>query len=169
MNTTGRGGGVKGKSGGHNRKSVQELQLTGTYREDRHGQILVPEKDRERVLPQDHITSNNLNINKVEIFDYFADVLHEQGMTQAVDSIILSQLVEAQVMYLTAIHFATRDLEAVIGKKLAYNVAMEAAKEVRTIMGEFRLLPLSRTLNVANDKQADADPVQAFLDLKSVN
>lgn len=161
--------GVKGRSGGSNRKSIAEHKLEGTYLNYRHGDVLVPKENRELVVPQDHITDNNPNVNREEIFEYFAEILNEQGMTQKVDSIILSQLVEAQAMYVTALAYYKQDVEAVIGRKLASNVALEAAKEVRIIMNEFRLLPSSRTVNLSKGDQIESDPVEAFLNAKPVN
>ncbi|MBQ2262731.1 MAG: hypothetical protein II336_15335 [Loktanella sp.] len=161
--------GVKGRSGGGNKKSIEQHQLEGSYRADRHANVLVPEKNRVRVEPQQHLLEINPVINRKEIFEYFADVLHEQGMTQEVDSILLSQLVEAQAMYVTALAYYKSDPEAMIGKKLAFNLALEASREVRIIMGEFRLLPSSRTVNLDKTKQVEADPVADFLNMKTVS
>lgn len=160
--------GVKGRSGGGNKKSVEELKLNGTYRADRHANVLVATENRVRVLPQDHILQPNPVINREEIFNYFADVLHKQGMTQEVDSVLLSQLVEAQAIYLTALVYFKSDPEAVLGKKLASSVALDAAKEVRSLLNEFRLSPSSRTIQIEDKSKVTADPIAAFLNMRVV-
>ena len=161
--------GVKGRSGGGGKKSIEELKLLGTYRKDRHGDVLAPENKRILVKPQDHITSGNVKIDRLAIFNWFAKILHEQGMTQEVDSVLLSQLVEAHATYITAINYARADPEAILGRKLASAVAMEAGREVRTLLNEFRLTPSSRTIKLDNGKEVPDDPVSAFLNAKVIS
>ncbi|MFN3661244.1 P27 family phage terminase small subunit [Yoonia sp.] len=160
--------GVKGRSGGSNRKSVEELKLTGTYVDYRHKNITVPEDQQELVEPQNHVTDSNAEIDREAIFDYFAQHLHEQGMTKKIDSVLLSQLVEAQSIYIKSLNFYKRDPEATLGRKLASTVAMEAAREVRILLSEFRLTPTSRTVNL-DPKKVAADPVADFLDMRVIN
>lgn len=160
--------GVKGRSGGHNRKSIEEHKLDGTYIGVRHNSVLVPEDKRKRVEPQQHITEQNPIIDRDELFDYFADILHEQGMTQEVDSVLLSQLVEAQAMYMTALAYYKTDPEAVIGRKLASAIALDAAKEVRILLAEFRLTPGTRQTSTKKG-EVEHDPVSAFMNATPVN
>lgn len=160
--------GVKGRSGGGSKKSVEELKLLGTYRADRHANILVATEDRVRVKPQSHVLAEKSIINREEIFDYFADVLHKQGMTQEVDSVLLSQLVEAQAIYLTALAHFKSDPQAMFGRKLASVAALEAAREVRIILTEFRLTPSSRTISLDEKSKPTADPIASFLNMRVV-
>lgn len=161
--------GVKGRSGGSNRKSVSELQLTGGFRKDKHGHLIAPDDKLEKLVPQEHLTNFNVKVNREEIFNYFADYLFQEGTSQKVDSILVSQLVEAYAMYVTALNYSQADPEAVLGRKLASAVALDAAKEVRILMSELRMTPSTRGLNEQRKDEAKADPVGEFLNLKVVN
>lgn len=161
--------GVKGRSGGSNRKSVDELKLLGTYRSDRHSNVMAKVENRQLVLPQNHIKEDYPEIDREELFRYFARNLYEQGMTTEVDSILLSQLVEAQALYLTALQFYKRDPESMIGRKLAISVALEAAKLVRSLMSEFRLTPTSRAAYAPASETEEYDEVDAFIKAKVIN
>jgi phage terminase small subunit len=161
--------GVRGKSGGGIRKSVEQLKLEGTYRKDRHSNVLVPPEKRVEVTPQSHIINQNPEIDREELFNYFARTLHAQGMTQEIDSILLSQLVEFQAQYLLALSYYKADPEAVIGKKMAIAIALDCAKEVRSLLSEFRLTPTTRVSNLPKEEKVKYDPVADFLEMKVVN
>lgn len=161
--------GVKGKSGTGNRKSVSELKLSGTFREDRHGHLIAPAGKLEIIEPQEHLTNGNVQLDRVEIFNYFANFLYEEGTSQKIDSILISQLVEAYCIYVQAINYARADPEAILGRKLASAVALETGREIRSIMNEFRMTPSTRGMSDNKKDEAKDDPVAAFLNAKAVN
>ncbi|QCO57461.1 P27 family phage terminase small subunit (plasmid) [Pseudorhodobacter turbinis] len=162
--------GKKGRSGGSNRKSIAEHELDGTYIAARHDKVLVPEKDRAKVKPQNHLLQPNPNVNREEVFDWFAEILNEQGMTHEVDTILLSQLVELYSIYTDALAYYKSDPEAVIGRKPAYSIALETGREIRIIMAEFRLTPISRLIDATSlNEKVEHDPIGDFMNARSVN
>lgn len=161
--------GVKGQIGG-NRKSVELLKLHGTYREDRHGKIQPPVEFRERIVPQDHVVNPDNLPDPEQVFSYFADELERQGMSQKIDSILISQLSEAYYQYCVAVSYARSSPDAMFGKKLASQVALDHAREIRHIMAEFRLTPTARGMSEPKkEKNEPEDLVGQFLEARIVN
>lgn len=153
--------------GGHNRKSIEQHKRDGTYNVTKHGKVLPDAKDLMLVKPQDHVTSMLKEVDKKAMFKQFADHLYGQGMTTKIDSIMLSQLVEAQSNYVLALNVYKLDpIDGKIGGRAALTVADEQAKIVRIIMAEFRMLPSSRggyTPSKPKKKNTPADGVGDFL------
>lgn len=160
--------GKKGRSGGHNRKSVDLHKLEGTYENSRHKNVLVPEECLVKVFPQEHVSNANPYIDRELIFEQFSSYLHDAEMTQDSDSILLSQLVEYYAAYVEAISYFKADPTAMFGKKLAITVANEMAREIRIIMAEFRLTPSTRARVAQSSKEVSEDPVDAFLNAKII-
>jgi hypothetical protein len=156
--------GKKGRSGGHNRKSIAEHKLAGTYRKDRHGDVQVSKGDLKKLEVPEYLTDTYSKIDAEEIFNYFSELLFKQGMTSDEDIILLTQLVDAEMLYRTYRQYALTDPEAVIGRRLAVTCANEQAKIVRELMAEYRLTPTTRTsAGQGEGEKVDADPMGAFL------
>tara|TARA_R110000744_G_scaffold48033_3_gene105360 strand:- start:682 stop:1179 length:498 start_codon:yes stop_codon:yes gene_type:complete len=154
--------GVKGRSGGNNRKSIEELKLQGTYEHGRHaGHEL---KDSTKVKPEASILGD-FNVDRKAIFNRFAEILHDQQLTAAEDSFIVSQLTDTYCSYVQVSEVLVVDgVEAKVGNKLAITLQMEIAKELRSLLAEFRLSPSTRAQGTRDaSKEAKDDPVGAFL------
>ncbi len=154
--------GVKGRSGGNNRKSIEELKLQGTYEHGRHaGHEL---KDSTKVKPEASILGD-FNVDRKAIFNRFAEILHDQQLTATEDSFIVSQLTDTYCSYIQVSEVLAVDgVEAKLGNKLAITLQMEIAKELRSILAEFRLSPSTRAQGIRTASKADAnDPVGMFL------
>ena len=65
--------GQKGRSGGHNKKSMAEHKLDGTYRAVRHAGI--EQENAIQVKPEQYIT-NDYTTDKAELFDRFSALLY---------------------------------------------------------------------------------------------
>lgn len=151
-------------------KPIRELQLLGTFRNDRHGKFLAPAGKLEVLEPQEHLTNSNAQVDRKKVFEYFANELYESGQSQKIDSILISQLVELYAIYVDAITLTHTCPDATMGpKKLAVDVAMSVGAEIRKIMSEFRLTPSTRGASESKKKQVREDPVGAFLEAKVVN
>ena len=155
-------------SGGSGKKSVAELKLSGTYREVRHGSIEVPEDARAKPKPEQHITSRKIP-KKADVYKRFANVIHNQNLSTEDDGIIISQLTELYVGWCLCSELLELDgVEARIGNKLAINLMVELAKEIRIIMGEFHLTPTTRRkaamdMKATTSKTKVDDPVANFI------
>lgn len=158
--------GVKGRSGGHNKKPISELKLTGTYQPSKHDGILVAPADQVKLLPEPYLVSPDFEVDKAQIFHKFAEYLYGAGMTAAEDDVILGQLVQLYEVYLQSVkRYNAEGLDAKIGgQKLAFSVMQETAKEIRILMAEFRLTPSTRQNRMKDVTQdVPADPVADFL------
>jgi len=135
--------GVKGRSGGSMRKSVQEHKLAGTYRAGRHGGI--EQENAMKVEPELYIT-NNYTTDKAKLFERFSDLLHREGLTSGeVDSLYVSQIVDLYDAYVqAAAAYGREGVEAKVGPKLAINLMIEIQKEMRVMLGEYALTPSTR-------------------------
>ena len=154
--------GVKGRSGGANRKSIEELKLQGTYEHGRHaGHEL---ENSTKVKPEASILGD-FNVDRKAIFNRFAEILHDQQLTATEDSFIVSQLTDTYCSYIQVSEVLAVDgVEAKLGNKLAITLQMEIAKELRSILAEFRLSPSTRAQGIRTASKADAnDPVGMFL------
>ena len=160
--------GVKGRSGGSMRKSVQEHKLAGTYRAGRHGGI--EQENAMKVEPELYIT-NDYTTDKAELFDRFSDLLHREGLTSGeVDSLYVSQIVDLYDAYVqAAAAYGREGIEAKVGPKLAINLMIEIQKEMRVMLGEYSLTPSTRAAK-ERTKGAGADvaddPIADFLNTK---
>lgn len=139
--------------------------LDGTYRAKRHEALIEPDKTREIPDAPDHITGNK-TLDRKALFDFWANYLYEEGYTRGIDGVLIGQLVEAYIQYSKAISLSRADPEAVYSKTLASNVAMKWAKEIRTILQEFRLTPKTRIdyRQSLKDQGLQLDPVSEFLE-----
>ena len=158
--------GKKGRSGGHNKKSIAEHKLDGTYRDHRHSGIL--QENAMQVEPEQYITQND---TKAKLFERFSELMHNEGLTSGqVDSLFISQIVDLYDAYTQAATiYNTEGVAAKVGAKLAINLMMELQKEMRVLLGEYALTPSTRALK---DRTKDtepyeaADPVADFLNSK---
>jgi len=158
--------GKKGRSGGHNKKSIAEHKLDGTYRDHRHSGIL--QENAMQVEPEQYITQND---TKAKLFERFSELMHNEGLTSGqVDSLFISQIVDLYDAYTQAATiYNTEGVAAKVGAKLAINLMMELQKEMRVLLGEYALTPSTRALK---DRTKDtepyeaADPVADFLNAK---
>lgn len=160
--------GVKGRSGGGARKSVQEHKRDGTYRANRHGGI--EQANASKVAPEGYI-NHDYTTDKAELFDRFSDLLFNEGLTSGeVDSLYISQIVDLYDAYVQAAAVYGREgIEAKVGPKLAINMMIELQKELRVMLGEYALTPSTRAAKArtkdSTDDVAD-DPIAAFLNTK---
>lgn len=129
--------GQKGRSGGHNRKSVEELELSGTARNDRHGNMQL---DEAEAIPQIIWDTRD------KIYQDVRDYLEATRTGRAQDHIYISQLADAQMLYILASQRIEEDgPDAKFGgNRLAISVMNDQAKEVRILMAELRLSPATR-------------------------
>ena len=156
--------GVKGRSGGSNKLSVAEHQLNGTYRNARHSGII--QADPQLAQPEPYI-NGDFTANKQEIFQRFASILHEGGLTSGqVDSLIIGGMVDLQVAYLDLAQvYALEGVGSKTGGKLTITLMMEVQKELRALWGEYHLSPSTRAAK-AREKDVNVvavDPVADFL------
>ena len=155
--------GVKGRSGGANRKSIQEHKLTGTYRNGRHAGVI--QEEPMLVSPENYITEDFTN-NKAKLFERFSSILHEEGLTSGqVDSLFVSQIVDLYAAYVEAAAIYAHDgVVAKIGNKLAITLMVELQKELRVLLGEYSLTPSTRAAQVRSGGDAVVDdPIAEFL------
>ena len=140
--------GVKGRSGGNNRKSVQEHKLNGTYRNNRHSGIL---QDKPMKVSAEHYINENYTVDKSKLFD----------------SIFISQIVDLYAAYVeTASIYAYEGVVAKVGNKLAITLMMELQKEMRVLLGEYSLTPSTRAVQSRNEDAVVDDPIADFLNAK---
>jgi phage terminase small subunit len=156
--------GTKGHSGGHNKKSIAELKLTGAFRAVRHaGHELT---DGSLVQPEPSIV-NNFTIDREQTFKRFASLLHEQQLTDDVDSFIVTQLTDTYCAYVGVSEILhTGGIEARVGQKLAVSLQAELGKTLRELLGEFRLTPSTRaqaTRTAAASTDDADDPIMNFM------
>ena len=155
--------GKKGRSGGHNKKSIAEHKLDGTYRNNRHSGIL--QENAMQVEPEQYITQSD---TKAKLFDRFSALLHSEGLTSGqVDSLYISQIVDLYDAYTQAATiYNTEGVAAKVGAKLAINLMMEIQKEMRVLLGEYALTPSTRALQERTkdtEPYKVVDPVADFL------
>lgn len=160
--------GVKGRSGGQNKKSLAEHKLDGTYRAVRHSGI--EQENAVQVEPEQYIT-NNYTTDKAQLFTRFSELLYNEGLTSGeVDSLYISQIVDLYDAYVQAAQvYATEGVAAKVGSKLAINLMMELQKELRILLGEYALTPSTRaerTRTKDTEPYEVADPVADFLNSK---
>ena len=157
--------GAKGRSGGHNRKSIAEHKLDGTYRANRHTGLL--QENPMQVKPEAYITNNT---TKAKLFDRFAELLYSEGLTSGqVDSLYISQIVDIYDAYTQAASvYDAEGVGAKVGSKLAINLMMEMQKELRILLGEYALTPATRAAKerTKEEPEEDDDPVATFLNMK---
>ena len=142
--------GAKGRSGGHNRKSLEELDLLGTKRKDRHAGITTEETE---IIKDSPVWTEAKTIRK-DIKAY----LEKHNASRDYDHILLDQLVN----YLVLKHqveeaIALEGLDYKIGTKGAVSSLVEIQKEIRIIMAEFRLTPATRERIQGSMKQEEDD------------
>ena len=159
--------GKKGRSGGSNRKSIQEHKLDGTYRGYRHAGLL--QEQAMQVEPEQYIT-NNYTTDKAQLFTRFSELLYNEGLTSGeVDSLYISQIVDLYDAYVQSAQvYAAEGVGAKVGAKLAINLMMELQKELRVLLGEYALTPSTRAAK-ARTKDDDVvvdDPIADFLNAK---
>lgn len=160
--------GQKGRSGGHNKKSMAEHKLDGTYRAVRHAGI--EQENAMQVEPEQYIT-NNYTTDKAQLFTRFSELLYNEGLTSGeVDSLYISQIVDLYDAYVQAAQvYGAEGVAAKVGNKLAINLMMELQKELRILLGEYALTPSTRALQ-KRTKDTDPyevnDPVADFLNTK---
>ena len=157
--------GAKGRSGGHNRKSIAEHKLDGTYRANRHTGLL--QENPMQVKPEAYITSNS---TKAKLFDRFAELLYSEGLTSGqVDSLYISQIVDIYDAYTQAASvYDAEGVGAKVGPKLAISLMMDMQKELRILLGEYSLTPATRAAKerTKEEPEEDDDPVATFLNMK---
>ena len=160
--------GVKGRSGGQNKKSMAEHKLDGTYRAVRHSGI--EQENAMQVEPEQYIT-NNYTTDKAELFTRFSELLYNEGLTSGeVDSLYISQIVDLYDAYVQAAQiYGVEGVAAKIGNKLAINLMIEIQKELRITLGEYALTPSTRAVKERTkdtDPYEVADPIADFLNAK---
>lgn len=160
--------GVKGRSGGAGRKSIEEHMLDGTYRANRHGGL--KQDNAKQVEPEQYISAN-FSTDKVRLFERFSELLFNEGLTSGeVDSLYISQIVDLYDAYVKAADlYAVGGIDAKVGPKLAINLMIELQKELRVLLGEYALTPSTRAAAARtkdNPSDADDDPIAAFLNTK---
>lgn len=135
--------GVKGRSGRPG-KSIAEHKRDGTYREDRHGSLMVkPENLAWLDMPV--ILDHTQSVPKEQIFKTIASYLYKYNQSAQEDEILLGLLVDQIQIYRDA--KAIYDAEgatAAIGRKLASTVISDAGREITKLMSEFHLTPNTR-------------------------
>ncbi|WP_157888291.1 hypothetical protein [Neptunicoccus sediminis] len=140
--------GKKGRSGGHNKKSLAEHKLEGTFRNDLHGGLIVP-VERLSHLDIPYFMQAGSDVSKQTIFNTFSDYLHNQGQTQEEHGILLSLLVDQIVMYRDVMQLyesAPKNERATlkIDRKLASSVLLEISRSIIPMLSEFHLTPNTR-------------------------
>ena len=160
--------GVKGRSGGMNRKSIQEHKLDGTYRNSRHSGII---QDEPMKVDPENCINDNYTVDKAKLFERFSTLLADEGLTSGqIDSLFVSQVVDLYAAYVeTAGIYAREGVVAKVGSKLAINLMMELQKEMRVLLGEYALTPSTRAVKERTkdtDPYEVSDPIADFLNAK---
>lgn len=158
--------GAKGRSGRPG-KSIAEHQRDGTFREDRHGPLIVKRDTAWLQLPE--MLDVASNISKEEMFKQIAEYLYNYNQSAPEDSILLGLLVDQIQIYRDAkAVYQSEGASALLGRKLASTVATDAGKEITKLLTEFRLTPTTRVPmeKIIGKKEgvADNDPIATFLD-----
>lgn len=88
--------GVRGRSGGHNRKSLMEHRLAGTFRKGRHGHLvdIAPPANPAAVTKPD-----TLSVAAAKVWDALAPVCSRLGTLTATDVWAFSTLCELQATH----------------------------------------------------------------------
>lgn len=156
---------AKGRTGTGNRKSIEELKLTGQYREDRHGGYEVGPEDAVQVQPEGHVIGK-YSPHKKTLHQRFSKLLFEKRLTNEDDALIVSQLVELYSAYIQVVELIDQEgIQAKVGSKLAIYAGLDLAKEIRVLLAEFRLTPSTRGLELRTKgaKGKEVDPIEDFL------
>lgn len=139
--------GVKGRSGGSNRRSLEDHKRRGTFRDDKHGSLSVAPANLVR-LDMPFILDCTQTVTREEIFDVISGYLFKYGQTAQEDEILLTMIVDQIMIYRQADEiFRAEGVAGTIGRQLAKTVLTDAGKEIRVLLGEFGLTPNTRTRN----------------------
>jgi phage terminase small subunit len=136
--------GVKGRSGGRNAKSLAQHHEDGTFRKERHGHLLADPAKLVRLDMPTYLADDEYQISKKELFNQFAEYLYNMGQSLPEDAHMLAILVDLYAVYLSAVRKVEADPAATMGRKLASSVMIETAREIRTLLAEFKLTPSTR-------------------------
>lgn len=160
---------MAGKAGRSGRpgKSIAEHKRDGTYREGRHGSLIVPQENLVW-LDVPAILDHREVIPKEEIFQTIASYLYKYNQSAAEDEILLGLLVDQIQIYRDAkAIYETEGATASIGRKLASTVISDAGREITKYMSEFRLTPNTRVpMNTiegeVEEEDAEAKAISKF-------
>lgn len=155
--------GVKGRSGGSNRKSVAEHERDGTFRNDKHSSLLV-KPDHLTWLEMPTILDHTQPVTKEIMFKTISAYLYKYGQSAAEDELMLSLLVDQVQIYRDAKEiYETEGATATIGRKLASTVISDIGKEISRYLAEFHLTKNTRAPIPIEGDSEEVDPVADFL------
>lgn len=182
--------GVKGqRSGGHNRKTREQLEKAGTFRKDRHGDLETPTAPPG--VPQ---PPKPLDGEALDEWNRMIARLTETGALSVVDDALLFQycrlFAETEGIYVAqqetaeSIRILQENFDRSPGEKLSFEDLLEAAREIgklrkleagyitkvrqgrmalRQLLVEFGLTPAARgRVKLPEKKKPDADAFTAF-------
>ena len=127
--------GIKGRSGGSNRKSIEELQLAGTLQNFRHGNI-----QSDKVEPLDDPWDS-----AEEVREGMKKYLEGNRTSRAQDHIYVEQFVDMYMMSIKCREvFQAEGPGAKVGSENALKMYQSLGKEMRMILSELRISPAVR-------------------------
>lgn len=145
--------GVKGRSGGHNRKPVAQHLAEGTYRAHRHGPAATITKPKGKLRKPDGLTDR-----QSAIWDELESML-PPGVAGEADSIAFAMFVTWYGLWKDA----TRS-PAPLAVPAQRSALIASGDRVRHYLTDFGMLPMARErmgLNAPTD-DGDVDPLKAL-------
>lgn len=150
--------GMKGRSGGHNRKSLLELQRAGTFRLARHGHLA-----KTTAAPAvDVLKPARLSTGAAVVWDELAPIAIGMGTLTPADAWAFSTLCELQASFTAAVRLKDTDPE-----KFSWKLERDTAAALRPYLGLFGFDPVSRSRLHVTPAAADDNPLDKFINRKS--
>ena len=126
--------GQAGKSGGYNRTLSPRIGLEQA------------DNPRDKALVKPGWWSSREPQSREEIFDKLAEKLHALGLTDQTDSPVVAMLaVQYKILLDSQAIYDEGGPTALIGRALASRVITEASREIRVLLGEWNLIPSTRS------------------------
>ena len=150
--------GVKGKSGGHNRKPTRHKQLVGEQHKART-QTNEPDRVEGKVMPM-----ATLDDYAQRIFDYYGPMLENNGTMSRTDAFAFTMLCKKASDWLALVQNVERQKLTVMNDKGDEKIAplikleMQVFDQLVKVMREFGLTPVSRASVVRIGSNEKRDP-----------
>ena len=157
--------GVKGKSGGQNRKPLELHALHSTGRADRGTKLIgLDVRPKSTIIePQDWLLDDTVSIDKAAFVKEMNKWLNHRGMSQSVHTHAISLLADTYENYIEIRKIVkTQGVTAVLGRGLAVAQLDNIRKSLRAQMAEFGMTPSSATASHARESYEN-DPVADVL------
>ncbi len=154
--------GVKGKSGGHNRKPTRHKQLVGEKHKART-QTKEPDRVEGNVLPM-----ASLDEYGQRIFDYYGPMLENNGTMSRADAFAFTMLCKKAADWMSLVQNIDRRKLTFMNNKGDEKIAplikleMQTYDQLTKMMREFGLTPVSRASVVKIGKNENELPFKGI-------